>query len=345
MICSVALLLYPFSSSLWMAAGLLLLLDVGNNTAMEPYRAFVADTLDEEQQPTGFQAQSFFTGFGQFLSYISLFLFPIVFVGYTGALPNWIYASFFLGSVLSITSIWWSMKKTPEIPPTAEELVQLKAEPLNIFSPFIDIYKAVLEMPKVMWQLFLVYLFQWYALMCYWQNNAKSIALSVWDATPKDKSLYENAVEWNGLIGAFGFVITFSVAFYLAKLAKKYSPKLVHFACLILAGASFLIFPTIHNEYFFFAIIIGYGIGWASMMGIPYLIIVNDIPKERYGVYMGIINMMIVIPMIFQNLTFGYILKNFLNNDARLAISFAGVLLLIGAACTLLIQSKKSAQK
>ena len=113
MICSLALLLYPFSSSLWMAAGLLLLLDVGNNTAMEPYRAFVADTLDEEQQPTGFQAQSFFTGFGQFLSYISLFLFPIVFVGYTGALPNWIYASFFLGSVLSITSIWWSMKKTP----------------------------------------------------------------------------------------------------------------------------------------------------------------------------------------------------------------------------------------
>lgn len=344
MICSLALLLYPFSSSLWMAAGLLLLLDVGNNTAMEPYRAFVADTLDEDQQPTGFQAQSFFTGFGQFLSYISLFLFPIVFVGYTGALPNWIYASFFLGSVLSITSIWWSMKKTPEIPPTAEELAQLKAEPLHIFSPFVDIYKAVLEMPKVMWQLFLVYLFQWYALMCYWQNNAKSIALSVWNTTPKNKSLYENAVEWNGLIGAFGFVITFSVAFYLAKLAKKYSPKLVHFSCLGLAGLSFLIFPTVQNQYWFFVIIIGYGIGWASMMGIPYLIIVNNIPKERYGVYMGIINMMIVIPMIIQNITFGYIMKNFLDNDARLAITFAGVLLFIGAICTLLIKSKKVTQ-
>ena len=344
MICSLALLLYPFSSSLWMAAGLLLLLDVGNNTAMEPYRAFVADTLDEDQQPTGFQAQSFFTGFGQFLSYISLFLFPIVFVGYTGALPNWIYASFFLGSVLSITSIWWSMKKTPEIPPTAEELAQLKAEPLHIFSPFVDIYKAVLEMPKVMWQLFLVYLFQWYALMCYWQNNAKSIALSVWNTTPKNKSLYENAVEWNGLIGAFGFVITFSVAFYLAKLAKKYSPKLVHFSCLGLAGLSFLIFPTVQNQYWFFVIIIGYGIGWASMMGIPYLIIVNNIPKERYGVYMGIINMMIVIPMIIQNITFGYIMKNFLDNDARLAITFAGVLLFIGAICTLFIKSKKVTQ-
>ncbi|MGL2994387.1 MFS transporter [Flavobacterium sp. TSSA_36] len=344
-ICSLALFLYPFSSSLWMAAGLLLLLDVGNNTAMEPYRAFVADTLDEEQQPTGFQAQSFFTGFGQFLSYISLFLFPIVFVGYTGSLPNWIYASFFLGSVLSITSIWWSMKTTPEIPPTQQELQKLKAEPLHVFSPFKDIYKAVLEMPKVMWQLFLVYLFQWYALMCYWQNNAKSIALSVWNTTPKNKTLYEEAVEWNGLIGAFGFIITFSVAFYLAKLAKKYSPKMVHFVCLILAGLSFLIFANTQNQYLFFAIIMGYGIGWASMMGIPYLIIVTHIPKERYGVYMGIINMMIVIPMIIQNVTFGYILKHFLHNDARLAITFAGVLLLCSALFTLLINSKPTVLK
>jgi maltose/moltooligosaccharide transporter len=341
MICSIALFLFPFSSSLWMAAGLLWILDVGNNTAMEPYRAFVADTLDEEQQPTGFQAQSFFTGFGQFLSYISLFLFPIVFVGYTGALPTWIYASFFLGAVLSISSIWWSMSKTAEVTPSDEEIEKLKSEPLHIFSPFVDIYKAVLEMPKMMWQLFLVYLFQWYAMMCYWQNNAKSIALSVWNITPENKNGYEKAVEWNGLIGAFGFIVTFSVAFYLAKLAKRNSAKTVHFVCLLLAGISLLFFPMIQNKFLFFAVIIGYGIGWASMMGIPYLMVVSAIPKERYGVYMGIINMMIVIPMIIQNLSFGYILKHFLHNDARLAIGFSGVLLLLAAACTLLIKNKK----
>lgn len=342
-LCSVCLFLFPFSSSLWMAAGLLWILDAGNNTAMEPYRAFIADTLDEEQQPTGFQAQSFFTGFGQFLSYISLFLFPMIIVGYTGALPNWIFGSFFLGAVLSISSIWWSMSKTKEIPPTEVEIAVLKANPINIFTPFIEIYKAVSEMPKVMWQLFIVYFFQWYALMCYWQNNAKSMALSVWNATPKKTTLYDNAVQWNGLIGAFGFVITFSAAFYLAVLAKKYSAKYVHFVCLILAGLSFLAFPMISNKYVFFAVIIGYGIGWASMMGIPYLMVVSNIPKERYGVYMGIINMMIVIPMIIQNLSFGYIMKNYLNNDARLAITFAGVFLLIGAFFTLIIKTKKNA--
>ncbi len=341
MICSLGLFLFPFSSSLWMAASLLLLLDVGNNTAMEPYRAFVADKLDEEQQPLGFQAQSFFTGFGQFLSYISLFLFPAIFIGYTGALPNWIYASFFLGSILSISSIWWSMSKTPEIPPTDEEIAKLKSEPLNLFSPFVDIYNAILVMPKIMWQLALVYLFQWYALMCYWQNNAKSVALSVWNTTPADVKKYDEAVQWNGLVGAFGFIVTFSVAFYLAKLAKKYNPKTVHFICLLLGAISFLCFPLVQNQNLFFVVIIGYGIGWASMMGIPYLIVVNHIPKERYGVYMGIINMMICAPMIIQNLSFGYIMKNFLNNDARLAIGFSGVLLLLAAACTLLISNKK----
>lgn len=341
-ICSIALFLFPFSSSLWMAAGLLWILDVGNNTAMEPYRAFIADKLNEDQQPIGFQAQSFFTGFGQFLSYISLFLFPIIFVGYTGQLPNWIYASFFLGAVLSVSSIWWSMKKTPEIPPTEEEILKIKSEPLNIFSPFIDTYKAVLEMPKVMWQLFLVYLFQWYALMCFWQNNSKSIALSVWNLTPLNKTGYEKAVEWNGLIGAFGFIITFSVAFYLAKLAKQFSPKAVHFVSLFLGSISFFLFPLIQNQYLFFAVIIGYGIAWASMMGIPYLMVVSTIPKERYGVYMGIINMMIVIPMIIQNLSFGFVLKYFLNNDPRQAITFAGVLLLLGSMSTLLIKVNKN---
>ena len=102
LLCSLALFIYPFSSSLWMAAGLLWILDAGNNTAMEPYRAFIADTLDEEQQPLGFQMQSFFTGFGQTLANLSLFIFPMIFIGTTGKLPTWVFASFFLGAVCSI---------------------------------------------------------------------------------------------------------------------------------------------------------------------------------------------------------------------------------------------------
>jgi maltose/moltooligosaccharide transporter len=341
-ICSIALFLFPFSSSLWMAAGLLWILDAGNNTAMEPYRAFIADKLDESQQPIGFQAQSFFTGFGQTLANISLFIFPMIFIGTTGKLPTWVFASFFLGAICSVASVWWSSHTTKEIPPTDEELRKIKEEPLNIYTPFIDIINAVKHMPKVMWQLALVYLFQWYALFCYWQNSSKSIALSVWHTTPqKDIKLYSEAVSWTGLVNGWYNVVTFLCAFSLVYFAKKYSAKYVHFACLLLAAVGFLVFPHIENKYLLFPAITGFGIGWASMMGIPYLMVVNNIPKERYGVYMGIINMMIVIPMFIQTITFGYILKHFLNNDPRQAITFAGVLLIISAACTLLIKNKK----
>ena len=345
LICSICLLLYPFSSSLWMAASLLWILDAGNNTAMEPYRAFVADKLNEDQQPMGFQMQSFFTGFGQTLANLSLFIFPLIFIGKTGSLPTWVYASFFLGAVCSIGSIWWSMHTTSEIEPTAEELAEIRSRKSSILESIFEIFHAIGEMPKVMWQLALVYLFQWYALFCYWQNSSKSIALSVWNATPKgNPELYEKAVSWTGLVNGWYNIVTFLSALALAGFAKKYGAKSVHMICLLLAAAGFFAFPHIENKNLLFFAISGFGIGWASMMGIPYLLVVSDIPKERYGVYMGIINMMIVIPMIIQNLSFGYILKHFLDNDPRNAITFAGVLLAIAALATAFIQPSPSKQ-
>ncbi len=390
--CSIALFLFPFSSSLWMAAGLLWVLDAGNNTAMEPYRAFVADKLDATQQPLGFQAQSFFTGFGQTLANVSLFIFPIIIIGYTGKIPNWVFASFMVGAGCSIGSVLWSMKTTPEIPPTALELAEIRKKnegmphPViqfflsiittiisyaaiviliipeifsrgtikrvmnslhnnkitkTLFAQNIEIFEAITVMPKIMWQLTLVYLFQWYALFCYWQNSSKSIALSVFNTTPDNKDLYEKAVSLAGLVNAWYNVITFLVAFALVGFAKKYSPKWVHFFCLLMAGIGFIAFPFIANKTLLFVAISGFGVGWASMMGIPYLMVVKDIPKERYGVYMGVINMMIVIPMFIQTITFGYIMKHFLNNNPGHAILLAGILLLIAAGCTTLIKTEK----
>ena len=342
LICSICLFLYPFSSSLWMAVGLLWILDVGNNTAMEPYRAFIADNLDSEQQPIGFQAQSFFTGFGQTLANVSLFIFPLFFLGKYGALPKWVYASFFFGSFVSIASILWSMKTTKEYPPTEDQLKRIKGQSATLFTPLIEIFQAVKEMPNVMWQLSFVYLFQWYALFCYWQNASKSIALSVFDTTPANTALYEKAVSWTGLVNGWYNIVTFLVAFLLVGLAAKYGAKKVHFLCLLLAAVGFLWFPFISNKYLLFIAISGFGIGWASIMGIPYLLVINHIPQERYGVYMGIINMMIVIPMILQTLTFGRVLKHFLGNNPQNAILFAGVLLLVAAVLTLRFKDIKT---
>jgi maltose/moltooligosaccharide transporter len=397
MLCSICLFFFPFSSALWMAAGLLWILDVGNNTAMEPYRAFIADKLNDEQRPTGFQTQSFFTGLGQTLANVSLFIFPLLIIGRTGAIPNWVFASFFLGAVCSIGTIWWSMHTTPEIPPTQQEIDEIERKNVGqphlvwqffisvitsviayammillfipslfykslfrkvldavknnsttkiLFAQNIEIVEAILEMPTVMWQLALVYLFQWYALFCYWQNASKSIALSVWKTTETvNNPLYDEAVSWTGLVNGWYNIVTFLSAFALVYFVKKSSAKRVHFTCLVLAALGFLLFPFIGNKYLLFPAITGFGIGWASMMGIPYLLVVGNIPKERYGVYMGIINMMIVVPMILQTVTFGYVLKNFLGNNSSHAVLFAGVLLVLAALATLLIKAKPTDQE
>ena len=340
--CSICLFLYPFSSTLWMAVGLLWILDAANNTAMEPYRALIADKLPPDQHATGFLTQSFFTGLGITLANVSLFFFQKNIHGEHGRIPYWVFASFFLGSICSIASVSWSIYKTPEIPPTDEELIKLKANKGGLLEPLKEIFSSIKHMPKVMWQLALVYLFQWYALFCYWQNASKSIAQSVWKTTPVlNKALYEEAVGWTGLVNGWYNIATFLSAFALVGLARRYSPKLVHVVCLIMAGVGLLIFPHIENKYLLFAPMTGFGIAWASMMGVPYLMVVNNIPKERYGVYMGIINMMIVIPMILQNITFGYVLKHFLGNDPGKAITFAGVFLLLASFATMLIKSNK----
>ena len=86
---------------------------------------------------------------------------------------------------------------------------------------------------------------------------------------------------------------------------------------------------------------IGFGIAWASMMCVPYIIAVAAIPRERYGVYMGIINMMIVIPMLIQTLTFGKVYHFFLGENPGNAIMFAGALLFVAAMATLLIKTPK----
>ena len=191
----------------------------------------------------------------------------------------------------------------------------------------------------MLWQLALVYLFQWYAMFCYWQFISHSIAKSVWKTTSEaNPQLYQEAVGWTGLVNGFYNIVTFLSAFALVGLAKKYSAKYVHVTCLLLAAISLFLIPNISNKYFLFAPMIGFGIAWASMMGVPYIMVVSGIPKERYGVYMGIVNMMIVIPMILQTITFGYVFENFLDKNPGNVMLFAGTLLVLASLATLRIK-------
>ncbi|MDC8104546.1 MFS transporter [Chryseobacterium sp. B21-037] len=368
--CSIALFLFPFSSTIWMAAGLLWILDAANNTAMEPYRAFIGDKLPEDQQTFGFQMQSLFVGAGITLANLSLFVFQKYLAGNStnGGIPVWVYYSFFLGSFCSIASVAWSVYKTPEIPPTEDELKDIKKakESSTFFTPFIEIIIAIREMPKVLWQLALVYLFQWYALFVYWQfitpmlqwslygvseademkahhlleSNKSGIPIAASDLTWAKNILHqvEVAVGQTGLMNGSYNIVTMISALLLVPFAKKFSSKNTYIFCLFLTGLGIMTLPFIRNEYAILVPMVALGIGWASMMGLPYSIVSPSIPHRKRGIYMGVINMMIVIPMLIQTLSFGTIFNFFLNSNPSSAIMVSGILFLTAGACVFFIK-------
>ncbi|MFK8059556.1 MAG: MFS transporter [Polaribacter sp.] len=342
---SLCLFAFPYSPSLWFAVGLLWILDVGNNMAMEPYRAFVGDKLPNKQLSFGYQMQSLFVGAGIVLANASIFLFQDWFGGAetvtenAAAIPKWLYYSFFIGAILSVSTILWSVLKTPEIPPSENELEDIEkhnALPFieRVKTPFKEIVQAIKDMPKFMWKLAAVYLFQWYALFIYWQFISPMFEESM--GFNKSEALSQ-AAKMNTTYN----ISTIVFALALVPLALKWGGKKVYVLSLFLTGIAMLSIPYIQDPLYVVLPMILFGIGWAAMMGIPYSMVSKIVPQERRGVYMGILNMMIVIPMGIQTITFGPIVKNLLNNSAVNAILLGGLFFVISGFLALRLKEPK----
>ncbi len=343
---SLCLFAFPHSPVLWFAVGLLWILDVGNNMAMEPYRAFVGDKLPEKQLSLGYQMQSLFVGAGILLANGSIVLFQYWFGGESveeaGKIPQWLYYSFFIGAFLSLTTILWSVFKTPEIPPTDEELEEInaiKGLPLRkrFSQPFLEIVAAIKEMPKFMWKIAAVYLFQWYALFIYWQFTTPLFKLSLGYSTSEAASqAAKMSLTYN--------TVTMLVALALVPLTTRFGGKKVYALSLVGTAIALFAIPYIADPTMVLVPMVLFGIGWAAMMGIPYTMVSKIVPQDRRGVYMGILNMMIVIPMFIQTLTFGPIYKYLLGGNAINAMLFAAVFFVIAAvfATRLNVKSENS---
>ena len=343
-LCSIALLWMPFSSALWMAAGLLWILDAGNNVTMEPYRAFVSDKLDESQHSIGFGTQSAFTGLGQTLSYLTPSL--LVYFGLNRDLVNgrgiplitvW---AFIIGSVLSITSILWTVRTTKEIPLSAEERARMAALPRGLGASLREVAQAMREMPTTMKQLAVMKLFQWYAMFCYWQYIVLSLAATLFRTHDATSPGFREASLVNGQIGGFYNFVAFVGAFALVPFARRVGCKGTHAICLTLAGFAMLSIPTITDRTWLFVPMIGIGLAWASIMSNPYVMLAGCIPQQRVGVYMGIFNMFIVIPMMIQIFTLPLYYRAWLGGRPENVIRLAGGLMICAAVAVLFVRVK-----
>ena len=345
-LCSLGLLAMPFSPTLWMAASLLWILDAANNVTMEPYRAYVSDRLDKSQHSIGFLTQSAFTGLGQTLAYLTPSI--LVFAGMnknavnSSNIPHIVIAAFLIGAVFSLGSVLWTLKTTPELPMTEEEVAVIRSQPHGFQHTLGEIFSAIKDMPTTMKQLAWMKLFQWYAMFCYWQYIMLCLAKTIFSTNDPASEGFRDAGLLNGQLGAFYNFIAFIAAFALVPFAKRLGPKIVHSVCLVLAGIGMLLIPEIQNKQWLWLPMLGIGLAWASIMGNPYIMLAGSIPKERTGVYMGIFNMFIVIPMIIQIFTLPLFYRSLLGGNPENVIRLAGILLLFAAASVGFVKLQKS---
>jgi maltose/moltooligosaccharide transporter len=335
---SLMLIFMPNCSSLWMAAGMLWILDASINVSMEPFRAFVADMLPEGQRTSGFAMQSLFIGLGAVIASALPWLLTNAFhmtqaVGDTRAIPTTVRLSFYIGAAAFMGAVLWTIITTPEYPPDdIEAFRKSKAEKIGIVANAKEIFAAIGEMPETMRKLGPVQLFTWLGLFCMWLYFPVAVAHNVFGANDVNSPTYKAGVEWGGICFAAYSVVCFAFSFALPKLARTLGRKNTHSLCLLCGAVGLISVSVIHNKYLLLLTMLGVGIAWASTLSMPYAVLAASLPPARTGVYMGIFNFFIVTPEILASLFFGWIMNRFLHNNRIYAIIAGGIFMLIAAA-------------
>jgi len=332
---SLALIVMPNSSALWMAAGLLWVMDASINVSMEPFRAFVADMLPDEQRTRGFAMQSLLIGLGAVaassMPWVLTNWFGVTGSG-GGAIPLSVKLSFYMGAAAFFGAVLYTIVTTKEYPP--EDLAAFerkKQERQGAGAAVAEIVDAVREMPLVMKRLAPVQLCTWLGLFCMWLYFSVAVARNVFGAVDEKSPLYQQGVEWAGVCFSMYSLVTFAFAFVLPNLADKLGRKMTHTVCLLAGAAGLLSVSVIHEPKLLLLSMVGVGIAWASILSMPYALLSASLPPERTGVYMGIFNFFIVIPEIVASLVFGWVMTHLLDNNRLAAVLVGGAFLVIAA--------------
>ncbi len=342
-----ALIAMPNSSSLWMAAGLLWILDASINVSMEPFRAFVSDLLPQSERTRGFAMQSFFIGFGAVIASALPWMLTNWFGvagGAPGTIPVTVRLSFYAGAAAFFGAVLYTILTTKEKPPADVAAFQRqKAASAGLAAGAREIIASVRAMPDTMRQLALVQIATWLGLFCMWLYFPVAVAMNVFGAPDASSPLYQRGVEWAGVcFGAYS-AVCFAFAFLLPPLARKRGRKGTHAICLLAGAAGLLSVAVIRNPNLLLLSMAGVGIAWASTLSMPYSMLAGAIPAGKTGIYMGIFNFFIVIPEIIASLGFGWVMSHLLHNNRMAAVIAGGVFLALAALLVLRVDDRAEA--
>ena len=347
---SLALFVMPNSSAIWMAAGTLWILDSCINISMEPFRAFVADNLDDKQRPFGFAMQSMFIGAA---SFIAGFL-PGLLVNWfgfsrektAGGIPQNIMWSFYIGGIMFLGAVLYTVLRSKEYPPKDKDWKKkLNAEHGAGFNGAVkEIFSSVRNMPDQMKRLAVVQFLTWPGLFLMWFYYSTGVARDIFKGDPETSSdVYTKGLEHANTTSSILNLVTFLFAFTLPFWVGKFGRKMTHTFCLLIGGTGLVVVNYITDPNMLYVAMSMVGIAWASILAMPYSMLAGHLPENKIGIYMGIFNFFIVLPEIIASIFFGKIMENFLNNDRLLAVQIGGILLILaGFVCAFVVKEKKT---
>jgi maltose/moltooligosaccharide transporter len=355
LLASFALIAMPNSAALWMAAGLLWVMDAAINISMEPFRAFVADLLPPVQRTRGFAMQALFIGLGavvaSMLPWLLHHVFPLGSGGGTGkSIPFAVTLAFYTGAFSFLAAVLWTIFTTKEYPPDdMEAFKKMKAEKTGFRAAAAEIFHDMMAMPQTMRRLAWVQIFTWLGLFCMWLYFGVAVARNIFGGTPGTPA-YEQGIAWAGNCFAMYSAVCFAFSFALPVVAERLGRKFTHGVCLLMGAIGLLSVAFISSKYLLLLSMAGVGVAWASILSMPYSILAGALPPGKTGVYMGIFNFFIVIPEILAALVFGKILEKVLINESVLvrllggdnrltAVVIGGISLAVAAAlCTIVTE-------
>lgn len=344
---TICLFFMPNSSALWMAAGLLWILDTAGNVAMEPFRAFVADKLPEHQRTKGFAMQSLMIGLGgsiaSALPWILSNIFGVSRESTSGQIPDSVKFAFYIGGAMFLLSVLYTIFSTKEYPPADVAFKDKVKESNKGFGGGVrEILHAITNMPPKMKQLALVQFFTWPGLFLMWFYYSTAVARNVFHAPSETDPVYTQGVEFAGLTLSFYNVVAFLFALVIPVIAFKLGRKLTHSVCLLAGAVGLISVGFVSNKFMLYGCMVGVGIAWSSILSMPYAMLAGSLPEEKIGLYMGIFNFFIVLPEIIASFCFGWIMINLLDNNRMLAVQIGGVLMIIAAAlCCFVVKESK----
>lgn len=339
-IAALVLIMLPFSGSLGFgygsmaamiyAATAVCLMDLFSNICMQPSRMIVGDMVNNKQKNFAWSWQQVFSNGGGILATILPFIFTMFGMSNTakrGVVPNTVIWSYLCAAaVLLFTGLWTVFNVKEYDPETYAKYHHIDPKEQN---KSVSLWKLIKTAPRAFWEINLVQLFSWFAIMYVWTYTTGTCARNIWHTSDVTSAGYQAAGNWYGILTAV-YSIAGIVWGLIYAHAKAGSRKKWYTFGMIVGGLGLVWMTFVTTKTTSIIAMIMFGIGNFSINTIPFTLLTSSLNGKNEGAYLGLFNVGICVPQIVASLC-SFFLFPLVGHNQPMMLLLGGISLLIGA--------------